>query len=831
MEFTQLFPAVFRHNVTRACLLVLCLSGCQPASSQSSSEILKELYEFRQTGRVLYVAAHPDDENTSLITYFVHGRGFETAYLSLTRGDGGQNLIGEELGDELGLIRTHELLAARSVDGGRQFFGRAKDFGYSKSYREALSIWEEKEVLGDIVRTIRSFRPDVIVTRFSPDDTGTHGHHTASAVLAREAFRLAGDTNAFPEQLDTLEPWQPVRIFWNNFRGFSGASGGSSSEVRLNVGGYDPLSGASFGEIAARSRSMHKSQGFGSVPNRGSRYEYFYLLDGEPVSRDIFEGIDTTWSRIPGGAEIDRLAGEAIAQFDPDDPAASVPVLLEIRSRLVEIQDHPIVQDKLAHLDEIIKASLGLYVETTLPAAQVVPGESLRLQHTAIVRSSFPVRWLAVHYPEPGRKVEIAVDLKPNEPVTREETETLPENTPVSHPYWLREEGSPGMHSVSDPALRGKPTNPPPFPVSFEFEASGHRFFVKDTPVEIKRDPVAGEIRRDMEVIPPVSLNFSEDLILFTPGSEQSVTVEITSTRDDMNGILRLDAPAGWQVVPASHNFDLSQAGESAQFTFTITAPGQSTTSNLIASVEIDGQRYSNRRVEIHYDHLPPLVMQPSARLTAVSLELAIRGSTVGYLPGAGDLVGESLKRMGYTVTRLTSADLNVNRLQAFDAVVVGVRAFNTRDDLGLYLPALFEYVEDGGNLIVQYNTSRGLVTNRLAPFDLNLSSNRVTDENAEVTFLAPDHPVLNTPNRITQEDFEHWVQERGLYFPGSWDERFTPILASHDPGEAPLEGGLLVAPYGEGYFVYTGYSFFRQLPRGVPGAYRLFANLVSLGK
>jgi LmbE family N-acetylglucosaminyl deacetylase len=804
------------------------------ADPQSSSAILQELRGFREMGSVLYIAAHPDDENTRLIAYLSRGRGYRTGYLSLTRGDGGQNLIGPELGEELGVVRTQELLAARRIDGGQQFFTRAIDFGFSKDYRETFRIWDRNQVLADVVRTIREFRPDVLITRFSTEPGNTHGHHTASAILALEAFKLAGDTNAFPEQLGELKPWQPKRILWNGFpRGFGrGADSGTNTPgLQIDIGGYNPLLGESYGETAARSRSMHKTQGFGSVGTRGTANETFQLLDGEPVTKDILDGVDTTWGRVPGGVEIGRLTDEVIARFNPQNPAVSVPALLTLRSRLAALPTDSVVADKRQQLDHILQSCLGLYVETVVPLAEVVPGETLKMRHAVMVRADFAVRWSAVRYPTGGDELATNDNLKPNQAVIHESSRTLPAVTPLSQPYWLRKEGTIGMFRVDDPSLIGRPENPPAFPVEYVFEIDGQTLVIPDEPVQVIGDRVKGEIRQRLEVIPPVSLNFPEDLELFVPGTARPVVVEVTSARAGATGTVHLETPADWKATPATYTFSLTNYNELARFTFTITAPTNSTTAKILAAVEIDGKSYHNRRVEIHHDHIPPLLLQPPTRFKALSIDLAIRGHQVGYLPGAGDSVGECLQRMGYAVTFLTSADLTVDRLRGFDAVVIGIRAFNTRTDLTQNLTALFAYAEAGGNVIVQYNTTDGLQSKRFAPYDLKISRDRVTDENAPVTLLVPDHPAFTTPNRIIPSDFDGWVQERGLYFASEWDPHFTPLLACNDPGESPKSGSLLVAHYGRGYFVYTGLSWFRQLPEGVPGAYRLFANLISLGK
>ena len=802
------------------------------SQSVSAPEILRQLHSFREMGSVLYIAAHPDDENTELITFFARGRNYRTAYLSLTRGDGGQNVLGPQFGNEIGVIRTQELLAARRVDGGRQFFSRAIDFGFSKDYRETLKIWDRQQVLSDIVRIIRLFRPDVLITRFSPVPGATHGHHTASTVLALEAFKLAGDSNAFPEQ--QLKPWQPRRIVWNVSLYQQNDIGGAQ-QVRINVGGNDPVSGESFTDLAGRSRSMHKTQGFGNftISNKsGPRFETFQLLDGAPMTNDILDGVDTTWDRVTGGAKIRPLVDHIIAQFDSRNPAASVPGLLQVREELAALPtDDSVVAEKRAQLDRILQSCLGLEVQTTNAQAEVVPGEMMKLHHSAVVHSSIPVHWVAVRYPKIENQIDRGIDLMADQSSSVDSTSKLPVDTPLTQPYWLREEGTTGLFRVDDPSLIGRPENPPAFPVEQVFEIKGQTLVIPDEVVQVSTNSANREVRRRMEVIPPVSLNFSSDIALLAPGTSHPVEVEIVASRPDSNGILQLEVPEGWSVSPAHQLFHLATVGARAQFQFTLTAPPQSATAEIVADAEIAGLHYRNRRVEINYPHIPPLLLQPPAALKAVSLELATRGHTVGYLPGAGDSMPENLRQMGYSVKILDDANFTPEQLVGLDAIVIGVRAFNVRTELPLHLPVLFAYVENGGTIIAEYNRPDGLKTDQLAPFSLRLSGERVTDENAPVTFLAPDHPVLNTPNKISPADFDHWVQERGIYFPNQWDDRFTPILAFNDPGESPLKGSLLVAQYGKGYFVYTGLVFFRELPAGIPGAFRLFANLISLGK
>jgi LmbE family N-acetylglucosaminyl deacetylase len=827
-------PALLRAWALATCSCALACAAAEPAPA-----ILQDLRSLQEMGSVLYVAAHPDDENTQLIAYLARGRLYRTAYLSLTRGDGGQNVLGPEFGDTLGVIRTQELLAARRVDGGRQFFSRAKDFGFSKDYRQTLTKWDRQEVLADIVRVIRVFRPDVIITRFPPEPGNTHGHHTASSVLALEAFKLAGDPKAFPEQLGALAPWQPRRILWNSFGPGRGAEP-ATGVLHVGIDGTDGATGAPFATLAARSRSMHQTQGFANfsvaAAGSGPRVESFQGLAGEPANEDIMDGVDTTWGRVPGGAGIGAQIDQVIARFSAGDPSASVPALLALRSRLAGLAREPLVDEKRLQLDRILQACLGLSVKTVVARSEVVPGEALEMATTAKVSSMVPVRWVAVRYPGIGPEDRASIALHADTVATIDTIQTLPATTPITEPYWLRAEGTAGMFRVDDPSLIGLPENPPAVPIEDVFTVGGQTLVVADEAVQVTADPVKGEIRRRLDVIPPVSISFASPVELFAPGASKTVRVEVVPYRAGEAGTLSLVAPAGWKVAPGAQAFHLGAVGERAPFEFTVTAPLSAESASLSARAEIGGARYDTGRIAIGYPHIPPQLLQPPARLKAVSLELAIRGRNVGYLPGAGDSVASSLDEMGFAVTSLTGADLTAERLRNFDAVVMGIRAFNTRTDLVPGLPALFAYVEAGGTVVEQYNTPNGLQTQTLAPYLLKLSRDlphfRVTDENSPVTFLAPDDAALTVPNRIVPADFDGWVQERGLNFSSEWDTgHFTALLACSDAGEAPLKGGLLVARCGKGYFVYTGLSFWRQFPAGVPGAYRLFANLVSLGR
>lgn len=851
---TQNFQPMFSSKILTAtfALLVMAfasLNAIEPAGAEKypapaslgSGAILQELHSFLQLGRVLYVAAHPDDENTRLLSYFAKGRGYATGYLSLTRGDGGQNLLGSELRDQLGVIRTQELLAARRIDGAVQFFTRANDFGFSKTPDETFRIWDRTAVLSDVVRVIRRFRPDVIVTRFSTEPGTTHGHHTASAILAVEAFSMAGDPEAFPEQLalDGLQAWQPTRVLWNSFSAGMRSGNRETSAVALQVdsGAYNAFLGESFGEIAARSRTQHKSQGFGSVANRASGSDSFTVVAGKPANHDIFDRIETSWSRIPGGERIGRATLAILDAFNPGKPSASVPALLDLREQVLHA-DYPenpaILADKLAQLDRVIFACIGMFTETTTPRAELMPGEKVDLKFRVLVRDLAPnlkVRWVQSRIPGDGVSIAPGQILSPGRFSEQTASTTIAENAPPSTPYWLREHGDEGMFRVENVRLIGTPENKPVLPVEHVFEINGKMLTAADSVVEVIDDPIRGEIRRLVQVVPPVTLYFPQDLELFSPGESKSVWVEVEATRAGTAGRVDIETPSGWTAKSPSQTFDLKDRGARARIPFTIVAPREPATTTLGVRATVNGAVIRTSRIDIRYDHIPAQLLQPAAKAKLVCLNLKIKGKSVGYLPGAGDLVADGIRRMGCDVTILGSGDLTVDRLRAFDSVVLGVRAFNTRADIDPSLEALFDYAKQGGTVIVQYNTTADLKSTRFAPYPLTLSRERVVDEAAPVTILAKNHPAMIGPNRIVPEDFEHWVQERGLYFPGRWDDRFTPLLSCADQGEPQRQGALLVAKHGKGWYVYTGLSFFRELPAGVPGAYRLFANLLSLGK
>ncbi|MFO1500920.1 MAG: PIG-L family deacetylase [Verrucomicrobiota bacterium] len=604
----------------------------------SPPAIRQELRSFGTVATLLHIAAHPDDENTALITYFALGRGYRTAYLSLTRGDGGQNEIGPEFDEKLGVARTQELLAARRLDGGRQFFTRAIDFGFSKTPEETLRFWDREQVLSDVVRIIRQYRPDVIVTRFPiPPGSGGHGHHTASGILGVEAFKLAGDTNAFPEHFaQGLSPWQPTRVVWNG-----GGRGGESSArttISMDIGGNDPVSGESFGAIAGRSRAMHITQGFNNFGGRGGggpNVQTFVMMGGEPATTDLFEGIRVTWSRFPGCEEIESLAQKALADFNAEDPAAIVPLLLKVRAKLAAVPINPVISDKRAQLDRILQACLGLSVETTAAQPEMVPEEETIVRHTVSVRAKIPVKWIASRGSYFESRAFAPRVVPPGPPQSSESVLRVPSAMPITQPYWLREEGSSGIFRVDDPQLIGTPQDGPAFPLEHVFEIEGQQLIVKDEPFWI--ESIAGhERRRRLDVVPPVSLRFGSEVSLFRPGSSRSINLDLTATRPGASGMVRLEAPPGWKIDPVEQAFRLARAGDAARHTFQLTAPEQSVAARLTATVTVGGRRFSNQRIEINYPHLPLMLLQPAARVRLVSTQFETRGKSVGYLPGAG---------------------------------------------------------------------------------------------------------------------------------------------------------------------------------------------------
>lgn len=832
-------PFDFIRNVS-CCLLSLASTSSLlqaqtvPAPEpKTGSEILWALQKLDTLGRALYVAAHPDDENTNLISYLSLGRKYDTAYLSLTRGDGGQNLIGPELRDQLGVIRTQELLEARRVDGGQQFFSRAKDFGFSKHPDETFGIWDREAVLADTVWVIRSFQPDVLITRFSPKPGRTHGHHTASTILALEAFEAAADKTRFPEQLEYVDTWQAKRVVWNTSSWFFRSNNVEFDESKyssVDVGVYDPLLGKSYNEIASASRSKHLSQGFGTRIDRGSRVEYFEHLLGAPVEGDIFSGVDTSWGRVDASDTVRAKLSAAISEFDVANPSGAVTTLLELRRELGLLPASPWVLRKRGELDQIVLACMGLDIKVLNDEHYVRNGDEMRVSVEVINRSEVPARLVGVAMPFVDYSENPDLKLSFNARISHLVTAIVPQSTPLPQPYWLEKQGTLGMFDVDNQLLRGKAENDPAFYAEAAIDVAGTTIVV-GLPIEYRDvDPAKGETIRPVLNLPSAAVAFANPVSLFPNFENRKVDVTVSALLNDLSGQLSLELPEGWSSSPEQYEVETIRVGGERSYSFVVTPRPTSEQVSISAVLSTLMGGFEKSVAQIEYEHIREQTVFASAATRAVSLEVARSGQRIGYLPGAGDSVPASIQEIGFDVVELTADGFDASQLDGLDTVVVGIRAYNTVENIGAIMEDLFQFAKKGGTVVVQYNTNRGLKTDVVAPFPLSISRDRVTDETAEVRIIAPNHPVMNTPNRISTRDFDSWTQERGLYFPNTWDDAFTPIFSVNDPGEPAREGSLLVAEYGEGYFVYTGISWFRQLPAGVAGAYRIFANILSLG-
>jgi len=826
---------MLRSRFQRFALALLLLSSLpgrsaadpRPHDALDAAQLRHALQKLQVTGTALFVAAHPDDENTALLAWLSQERKVRTVYLSMTRGDGGQNLIGDEFGAELGLIRTQELLAARHVDGAEQRFTRALDFGYSKGHEETMDIWGRDSVLSDVVWAIRSLRPDVLINRFAADGSGGHGHHTASAMLAEEAFVAAADPARFPEQLRWVRPWKAKRIFWNAWTP-SADSKVDSSWLRVDIGSYNEVLGRSYSEIAAVSRSNHKSQGFGSSERRGSILNYLALRAGAPARADLFEGIDLSWKRYPGGAALGALLAEAEKRYDPTDPAAILPLLGKAYAALARLGDDPLLTVKREQLADVMRSCAGLWLEAVASATSATPGGQVRVATSVLSRASGAATLESVTVG--GQTVATVRPLLDNRPANDTLRVTLPASAPLTQPYWRTEPASKGAFTVRDRADLGMPENRPALEVIFRVRLGGVSVpFV--LPVSHRStDPVLGERWRMLEVTPPATLQLDQAVHLFADASPRPVEVTVTARDGKVSGAVSLTLPAGWNVTPASIPVTLAKTGDESRVRFTVTPGAGSTTGTLIAVIEVAGARYSKGLVRIDHPHIPVQTLFPPAESKLVRADVKVTGTRVGYVMGSGDPVPDALRQLGLQVSLLSDGDLESGDLSRFDAIVTGVRAYNTRPRFKALQPRLLDYAKAGGTVVVQYNTtsaSEGPM-DYLGPLPFRLSRERVTVEEAEVRFRLPGHRLLNTPNRLTSADFEGWVQERGLYFASPVDPAYELPLSSNDPGEPARDGGLVYAAHGKGAFVYCAYAMFRQLPAGVPGAYRLFANLVS---
>jgi LmbE family N-acetylglucosaminyl deacetylase len=824
-------------NIQRLTILLIGLFYAHISVAQNTvpaSEIFHDLHRLQKTGKVLYIAAHPDDENTRLISYLTNFEHVDVAYLSLTRGDGGQNLIGTEIGEKLGLVRTHELLEARRRDGAKQYFTRAIDFGYSKTPKETFEFWNKNEVLSDVVRVIRQVQPDIIITRFSPEvnpDRPTHGHHTASAMLAVEGMKAAADESQYADQLEELSVWETKHLYWNTSYWFYGSvetmdkkvAERPESYVKIDVNQYMPLLGKSGSDISSDSRSQHKSQGFGNSPVLGPQWEYLELLTEGTAPAHLLDDIATTWKERTGNTKLDKVISKAIKAFDVQHPETTVDALFEIRDQIGQLEQGKFRSTKIEEVQDIILKCMGLKLNAFTKSQNVHIGQEVNSRIEASTDlSGVSLKWKLNFGGQPSSKrLTIAPGFKENI------TWTVPEES--SQPYWLTGNRSHGLYGVSSIDDIGKAINDYSFYVVVDVMYNGHSLRKRIPLLHASNDPVKGQIIQPLTVVPNAMINLSKDVMVFAKDESKVLDIEIVAGKDKLEGYLELFVPEGWKQEPVFHKAKFTKAGEKQHFTFTITPPKGQSEGVIKALFKDDEGIYNKGMYQLKYDHIPEVALFPPAEMKAVKVDLKTEGQRIAYVTGAGDKVPDAIREMGYEVTELTVDQLLQNNLKSYDAIVLGIRALNTNESIGSANSLLSEYVQQGGNLIMQYNTSHRLKSQPLGPAKIELSRDRVTDETAEVDFLEEDHKALNSPNKITDADFDGWVQERGLYFPKSWDKTMTALLSMHDENESAKTGSLLVGQFGEGYVVYTGISFFRELPAGVPGAYRLFANLLSL--
>lgn len=832
-------------------LLVMALAAAPaatpPTPMSGAAELQQTLEKLNVLGSMMMLAAHPDDENTAVIAHFARGRHMETAYTAATRGEGGQNLIGSEQGDLLGLIRTQELLAARRIDGGRQFFTRAVDFGFSKTPEETLAQWGRDILLGDMVRAIRRWRPDVIIARFPPPPgSGGHGHHTAVGYTGVAAMEAAADPTKFPEQIaEGLEPWQAKRYYYNvfSFRGDPTPPERPEDRVTLEIGGYNPVLGKSYREIAGESRSMHSSQGMGSGQPKGEASASFDFVAGERATGDLFSGIDTSWGRVPGGERVGDLLAQALGRYEPTHPEAILPQLLDAYHELEQLDgDWP--ARKRPELLHAIELAAGLYLDAAAERWDVSPGAAVKIELTALNRSSAQVQWRGAElrgFAEAGYDAGSRA-LAPNRPLTHTLEVQAPDDLQPSQPPWLLHPAT-TAYQLDDPSLIGLPEAPPLAEVAFQARVGGVDLeFVK--PVVYRWvDDARGERERDLLAVAEAAVSFTKSNMIFPDASARRVSVRVQSNQEGKQGRLTLDLPDGWRASPASYDVALDRRGQESVFDFDVTPPQGESGGMLAARLELDGRSVTTGMRAIEYQHIPIQVVFPRAEMRVERTDVVLLSKNIGYVMGAGDEVPQALEQLGASVRFLGETELATGDLSAYDSIVLGVRALDTRPDVAAARERLLDYVAKGGTLVVQYNVMlrRGRGNDpgerMLAPYPMEPFTgegdrpDRIVDEDSPIEILLPDHPLLQTPNHIRPKDFDGWVQERGLYFMEEWDPHYEAPWTSHDEGQPSIPGGTLFAKYGEGTYVFTAYSWFRELPNGVPGAYRIFANIVSAGK
>ncbi len=826
---------MYRKSLFGFITLFFCITlisvKAQPTRILNSSEIKLALKKLSVLGKVLYIGAHPDDENTAVLSYLSSGKLFDAAYLALTRGDGGQNLIGTEQAEALGVIRTQELLAARRIDGAKQFFTRAVDFGYSKSAKETFQIWDSLKILSDVVWIIRNFKPDIIITRFPITGEGGHGQHTASAIFARQAFDLAGDSSIFTEQLKFASIWKPKRLFLNAWRGIGKEKDPTGEKTfQLDLSEFNPLLGKSYTEIAAESRSMHKSQGFGVSANRDKSVNDFILIKGDIPENSMFDGIDFTWNKIKGGRQIDSLLHIAINNFDDEKPSASVPILLNVLKELNSINNNDWVEIKKQELLKIIQSSLGLWIESIAENYYTTTGENLNIKNGIVNRTELPVILKNIIF-STGEELIINKKLLKEDFTSFDYNLSIPDNINISQPYWLKSAPEKETYFVENQTDIGKPENDPAITTKFIFSLFGNEFELSSPVLYRWNSQTSGESYRNLEIRPPVVINLDKKVYLFPDANSREIAVTLISNKNSVSGALNIELPVGWKSDYKHVSFKFTKKDERRKIKFNINPSSGESVGEVKFFVSIKGSNYAYGMQEINFAHIPIQSIFPPSKAKVVRVNVKKVANKIAYIMGSGDKIPDILKELGYQITELNDDNILNDDLNSYDAIITGIRAYNTRDVLAIAQSKLIKYVKNGGTLLVQYNVVRPLVTEMLGPYPIELSHDRVTEEDAKVTILDKDNLLINFPNKISEKDFDGWIQERGLYFPDKWDKNYKTVFSCNDFNEKPKQGGILFSNYGNGFYIYTGFSFFRELPAGVPGAIKLFVNLFSAGK
>ncbi len=788
--------------------------------------IYGELQRLRSLTSVLYVAAHPDDENTRLLAWLVNGRYIRTGYLSVTRGDGGQNILGSEQGAALGLIRTHELLAARALDGATQHFTRAIDFGFSKNPEETFEHWDEQALLHDVVWAYRTLRPDVVICRFPKDSMAGHGHHSASAILAEKAYALSGDPTAFPEQLTKTTVWKPTRLLFNAFR-FGNRSTVREGMFKLDVGQYDPLIGMGFGELAGISRSIHRSQGAGTPSVPGVQSEFFALLAGQPLTTSLFEGIDTTWARV-GRADIGRDVDAVATSFDMLHPERSLPALFAVRKKITTVDDAYWRVQKLGEVEKLILHCMGLVAEAVTNKPIAIADAFLPVTVRATARAGRNVRVSNIQYMGVYTRTGGLV-LEHDSLRFVDDTVRIPLGTAITQPYWLTTDASAGSFSIPSMDVLGLPASPNPLNVLMKLNYEGDTISVS-LPLSYKKlDPLKGDVVELLRIVPPVSLEPETPIVLANGDGSANVPLRVRAYAPIANASVNYVDGSGKAQSIAGINI---RGNTDTLINVRVPATSRMGDYTLALELRTDNGVYSRSIETIQYDHLPTLQYTQPARVRVVRADWQVRARKVAFIEGAGDYMPDFLRLAGLQVDVIGDAEiLNTEQLLKYDAVITGVRIVNTKKSMQYLMPALLRYVKEGGTLIMQYNTLQDMSTRDLGPYPFKLSSKRVTEEDAEVRVLAPNHVLLTSPNKIGAADFAGWVQERALYFPDALDPQYETVVSMNDAGEQPLNSAIIHAKYGKGHYIYSSLSLFRQLPAGVRGPMRLLMNMLSAGK